>query len=109
MVRSIVSSVAVCLTTIGPPPPPRMPPPPPPPVVGAGAAAASGVHVPEKSGFACAKAIVATDSTAAAITPVRANFMLLLLVMKATYPTPRFASPSDRRRSLLETQSFDRV
>jgi hypothetical protein len=41
-------------------------------------AAGSGVHVPEKSVF-CAHAIVATASTAAAITPILARFIPVLL------------------------------
>jgi hypothetical protein len=49
------------------------------PAGGAGAEAGSIVHVPEKSGF-CAKAIVAIDSTAAAITPALASFMFRSLL-----------------------------
>jgi hypothetical protein len=59
----------------------RIPPPPawPPPAGGAGTDAGSIVHVPEKSSF-CAKAIVAIDSTAAAITPALASFMFCSLL-----------------------------
>jgi hypothetical protein len=57
-------------------PPPR---PPPPPAGAAGAAAgASGVHVPEKSGF-CANATLDTARIAAAMSPVLAKFICLSL------------------------------
>src|SRR3989442_4082612 len=60
------NSVAVCLMVIGPPGPRPAPPPPAPPRCGGGSLfSALYVHVPEKSGLACAHAATGMASASA--------------------------------------------